>query len=349
MKSLEKWIDQHVKTSQDFDFQSLQMVVAKKGRILIQRQWGHQYTYFDMASLTKILFTTLWFMEAAQCDPRILHKKVKQILPWYPHNEIIVQQLLTHSAGNEWWQPFYKEIGGGLRPEQAYQQMEKHCQQAPLSKSSKAVYSDLDFYLLGSIMQKVEGSPLHTIWQRMQKKFYPKTQLHFNYQNNPVFARNLYAPTEKCPWRKKVLRGEVHDENCWALGGVAPHAGLFGSIADLASYGQLIWQIRQGKNPHIKKSIIEVFQKRALPKGKGDWGLGFMKPSQKNSSAGALFSKKSFGHTGFTGTSFWYDPTRELFVGLVSNRVHPTRNNKGFQRLRPQLHDWVVAHLEDKK
>lgn len=349
MSSIGSVIDAKIKKTNDFDFQSLQMTVGLKGQRQLLKKWGHKYTYFDLASLTKVIFTTLWFMEAYQCDKRIVQQNVTDLLPWYPHPAVSVRQLLTHSAGNEWWQPFYKEISGGLKPEQAYQQMEKQCQKAPLSKVKKAVYSDLDFYLLGSIMQKVEGQPLIAIWNRIHKKFYPKSQFHFNYQNTPLKARTLYAPTEACPWRKKTMRGEVHDENCWALGGIAPHAGLFGRIEDLEIYGNLIFKISKGKNRHIKASVLETFQKRALPKDMGDWGLGFMKPSQQSSSAGEWFSKKSFGHTGFTGTSFWYDPTRELFVATVSNRVHPTRDNKGYQRLRPQLHDWVVSSLEETK
>ena len=88
---------------------------------------------------------------------------------------------------------------------------------------------------------------------------------------------------------------------------------------------------------------------RSLAKGKGDWGYGFMIPSEQGSSAGELFAKNSFGHTGFTGTSFWYDHQRDLFVGILSNRVHPSRKNKGFVRLRPQIHDWIVQKTEDKK
>ncbi len=348
MKSLEKWIDQKVRDSEDFDFQSLQMSVYWQGKKQMRTSWGVEYRYFDIASLTKIVFTTLWFMEACQCDAKLLSKKVKDLLPWYLHKNLKVSHLLTHSGGNDWWQPFYKEISGSLSPEQSYQQMEKFCQQAPLSKSEKAVYSDLDFYLLGSIMQKIEGQPLFLIWQRLKKKFFANSHFHFNYNNQPAYEIDKYAPTEKCPWRKKVVRGEVHDENCWALGGVAPHAGLFGRIEDLEIYGQLLRQIGKGKNKSISPSVLERFQKRALAKGVGDWGLGFMKPSQERSSAGELFSKKSFGHTGFTGTSFWFDPTRDLFICLLSNRVHPSRDNKGFQRLRPQLHDWTVEFLEKK-
>lgn len=349
MNSVEKYIDEKVKASQDFDFQSLKMVAYHKGQVLVRRQWGKPYDFYDLASLTKIIFTTVWFMEAYHYDHKILLTKVKDILPWYQHDQVRIGQLLNHSAGNQWWQPFYKDINLSLAPEQAYQQMESFCRKAPLSRSDKSLYSDIDFYLLGSIMQKKEGQPLHLIWQRIKNKFYDKTNLHFNYGNKPHYLTSRYAPTEKCPWRKKIMRGQVHDENCWALGGMAPHAGLFGGIDDLAHYGLLIRKAFLGKNKAIAQQDIKKFCRRSMSTEKGDWGYGFMLPSPKGSSSGERFNKDSFGHTGFTGTSFWFDGRRDLFVGLLSNRVYPSRNNKGFQRLRPQMHDWLIEELEGVK
>ena len=141
----------------------------------------------------------------------------------------------------------------------------------------------------------------------------------------------------------------VHDENAWSIGGIAPHAGLFGGISDLESYGFLLRNIYLGRwNKLISAETLSLFAKRSLPKNCGDWGLGFMLPSLKGSSAGDLMSRKSIGHTGFTGTSFWMDLEKDLFVSLLSNRVHPTRDNKGFVRLRPMIHNWVVEYLEAK-
>jgi CubicO group peptidase (beta-lactamase class C family) len=349
LKGLAASFDQYVKESPDFDFPSLQMVAYQNGRRILQMTWGKPYTYFDLASLTKIIFTTLWFMESVERDRTLLSRAVSCILPWYPHKKVRVKQLLTHSAGNEWWQPFYKKMTVGLPPEQVYQQIEAVCRKAPLSSSPKAVYSDIDFYLLGSIMQKIEGQALHLIWQRLHATYYKTSRLHFNVGHQTRFSRKSYAPTEKCPWRQKVIQGEVHDENCWALGGVAPHAGLFGCLQDLALFGKLMRKMWLGQHSKVSKATFRKFTDRALPRGRGDWGLGFMKPSGIGSSAGTLFSKRSFGHTGFTGTSFWFDPTRDLFVGLLSNRVHPSRDNKGFQRLRPLLHDQLVQTLEGTK
>ena len=138
------------------------------------------------------------------------------------------------------------------------------------------------------------------------------------------------------------MRGEVHDENTWALGGVAPQAGLFGTIGDLSNWGLELRKAVMGKrNGLCSEKTAKLFTKRRTPVTQGDWGLGFMKPG-KNSSAGK-FSKSSFGHLGFTGTSIWIDPKRDLVVSILSNRVHPTRDNIEIRKLRPLIHNIVVG------
>jgi CubicO group peptidase (beta-lactamase class C family) len=143
-----------------------------------------------------------------------------------------------------------------------------------------------------------------------------------------------------------VLRGEVHDENAAALGGVAPHAGLFGTAGDLARFAQLL--LHGGVFEHrriVSRATLDLFTRRAGVPGSSR-ALGFDTKSE-NSSAGALFSEGSYGHTGFTGTSLWIDPQRELFVVLLTNRVHPTRENQAIRQLRPALADAVVRALAE--
>lgn len=344
LNKLEKDLQQKIQQSKDMDFPSLQVQAYFKGKKRVDISRGPEKKYFDLASLTKILFTGLWFSEAIANRKLNFNSKVCGILPWFPHKTIQVGQLLSHSAGNAWWQPFYKEISLSLNPEQAWQQMEHFCRQAPLSKSKKAVYSDLDYYLLGSIMQKIEQKPLIEIWNEFSAKHYSKSNLHFNYKNKAQYSKDFYAPTEKCVWRKRVLKAEVHDENAWALGGVASHAGLFGNASDLSLLGKKLRSILQNTSQHSK--VLKKMVTRSMSSTLGDWGYGFMLPSRQNSSAGELFSKKSFGHTGFTGISFWLDPEKDLFVSIVSNRVHTTRENKGFIRLRPKIHNWIAESIQ---
>jgi CubicO group peptidase (beta-lactamase class C family) len=127
---------------------------------------------------------------------------------------------------------------------------------------------------------------------------------------------------------------------------VSTHAGLFGSIDDLACYGlQLRAQLRGLAGARVSQATAQLFAQRAIAREVGDWALGFMMPSPQGASCGRYFSPESIGHTGFTGTSIWYDPTRDLLVTILSNRVFSGRENKGFLTLRPQMHDWVVESL----
>ena len=153
------------------------------------------------------------------------------------------------------------------------------------------------------------------------------------------------APTERDEWRGRTVRGEVHDENAFALGGVAPHAGLFSTAPDLARFAQMM--VNGGVLEHrriVSRRAVEEFTRRAgVPDSTR--ALGWDTKSAEGSSAGTLFSPRSFGHTGFTGTSIWMDPERELFVILLTNRVHPTRENRLIREVRPAVADAVVRGL----
>jgi CubicO group peptidase (beta-lactamase class C family) len=153
------------------------------------------------------------------------------------------------------------------------------------------------------------------------------------------------APTEQDAWRGRLLRGEVHDENAFALGGVAPHAGLFGTAPDLARFAQmLLWGGVYDHHRLVSRDVIERFTRRADVPG-SSWALGWDTPSGESSSAGSLLSRRSFGHTGFTGTSLWIDPERRLFVILLTNRVHPNRENNAIREVRAAVADAVARAL----
>ncbi|HSN89001.1 MAG TPA: serine hydrolase, partial [Thermoanaerobaculia bacterium] len=144
----------------------------------------------------------------------------------------------------------------------------------------------------------------------------------------------------------RLIQGEVHDENAFALGGVAPHAGLFGTAGDLARFAQmlLVGGIFEGRRL-VSRETVELFTRRAGIPG-SDRALGWDTKSAEGSSAGTLFSSRSFGHTGFTGTSIWIDPERQLFVILLTNRVYPTRENNLIREARPAVADAVVRALD---
>ncbi len=342
-------LDKKFDGSSLMDFPGFRLRAYYKGQEILNFSKGKVYDFYDLASLTKIIFTTTYFMDAVAKKKLKLFQPVQDFLPWYPHSIVRVCDLLNHSAGHAWWQPFYKKIDLSLSADQRYQVLESLVLKVPRSRSLKATYSDIDFFLLGSLMQVLENRPLSMIWHEVKEKYFARTNLHFNPLNaKPLFPKFSYAPTEKCRWRKKILQAEVHDENAWALGGVAPHAGLFGSIDDLSDYGLWLRELQMSSkaNQLIPATIANKFSRRSIPARRGDWGYGFMLPARENSSAGHLFSKKSFGHTGFTGVSLWFDPQRDLVVCLISNRIHPSRKQQGFVKLRPLLHDWIVQFIE---
>jgi len=156
------------------------------------------------------------------------------------------------------------------------------------------------------------------------------------------------VPTENCPWRKKTLCGQVHDDNAFCLDGGAGHAGLFGNSSGvLALTEQLlgVWQGLINQPAFGSRKELKRFLKRQTDIPGSTWALGFDTPSEKNSSSGRYFSPLSVGHLGFTGTSFWIDPQRELSVVLLTNRVHPHRENTKIRRFRPLFHDRISESL----
>jgi CubicO group peptidase (beta-lactamase class C family) len=207
---------------------------------------------------------------------------------------------------------------------------------------SRSVYSDLGIILLGEILQRASGQSLDLF---LRENLLVPLGLDNTFFNPPQPLRSRTAPTEDDrDFRRRLIHGEVHDENAWVMGGVAPHAGLFSTARDLAVFCQLLLNGGiYGHRRYLKRSTIELFTTRQGIPGSSH-ALGWDTPSAPSSS-GQYFSSRAFGHTGFTGTSIWIDPAKELFVVLLTNRVHPTRANDKIRDLRPRLHDAVVEAL----
>lgn len=313
------------------------------GRIIADVAVGNTYAYYDLASLTKIILTQQAMMYAFESGKWNLQTTVKEILPWFPHEQVKLTQLLTHSSGLTWWQPFFQEINVSLSRDQKWRQLQEMLAKSKLENSEQSVYSDVGFLVLGFALEKIYDRPLLDVWKHIKEKFYAGTTLEFHVDNQAAHRTVLYAPTEESPWRHKLIQGEVHDDNAWALGGVAPHAGLFGSLDDVSWYAlNMRSQILGIARYSIRQKTAQMFAKRAVPEGKGDWALGYMMPTPGSASCGNYFSLESIGHTGFTGTSVWYDPKADMIVTILSNRVLYGRENKAFAKLRPEIHNWIV-------
>jgi CubicO group peptidase (beta-lactamase class C family) len=206
-----------------------------------------------------------------------------------------------------------------------------------------AVYSDLDFMLLQMAVERLAGVSLD-VW--VAREIYGPLRIEefcFVDVTQPPPSRP-FAATEDCPWRRQVLKGHVHDDNAYALGGVAGHAGLFGTARAVGMLLETLQGAASGASGAgvFDSDLVRAFWARQPGCG---WALGFDTPSAEGSSSGRFFDRRSVGHLGFTGTSFWVDPPRQASVVLLTNRVHPTRRNEKIKLFRPVIHDQVMRWL----
>ncbi len=324
----------------------VQIRAFQAGKIVCDISLGQTYAYYDLASLTKVIFTVQAMMLAYDRGNWSLKTSVKEILPWYRHKTLI-KELMAHFTGFEAWIPIYKSMDLKKTYNEKRQDLKALLSNIdPKVPIDKSLYSDINFLLLGFVLEEMYHKTLIEVWTDIKDTFYIGTTFEFHPDNQPVQRQALYAPTEECPWRGRLLQGEVHDENTWSLGGISTHAGLFGTIDDLGWHSlnvrsQLLGIARY----EVKQKTAQLFARRAVEEGRGDWALGFMMPSPGQASCGHYLDLSSIGHTGFTGTSSWYDPKMDLAVCIVSNRLVYGRENNRFKTLRPKIHNWLVEGL----
>jgi CubicO group peptidase (beta-lactamase class C family) len=160
------------------------------------------------------------------------------------------------------------------------------------------------------------------------------------------YPKEEFAATEDCPWRKEVLRGEVHDDNAWSLGGYSGHAGLFSTAEEVYVIANMLREHFFGLRRDFFKpeTVKEFFRRQDIVAG-SDWALGWDTRALEGSSAGKHLSRDSVGHTGFTGTSLWMDLEKDVIAILLTNRVHPKRDNDKIKQFRPVFHDAVMEAL----
>jgi beta-N-acetylhexosaminidase len=301
-------------------------------------------TIYDAASLTKaVVTTTLVAMldEAGQID---VDAPVARYLPVWAlganadwRARVTLRHLLTHTSGL----PPHRDYFRNLRKRPG---IVHHVLAEPLSyePGAQSVYSDLDFILLGQIVEELTGKPLD---QLAHERIFLPLGMSSTCFNPPKSLRARIAPTEEDKnFRKRLLHGEVHDENAWAMGGVAGHAGMFSTAPNLAVFCQML--LNGGIYAHrrlLRRETVRQFT-TADPLSGSARTLGWMVPTP-DSTSGKYFSPRSFGHLSFTGGSIWVDPEKELFVVLLTNRVHPTRDNDQMPRLRRSLHNAIVEGL----
>ncbi|MBP6668159.1 MAG: beta-lactamase family protein [Gemmatimonadales bacterium] len=301
-------------------------------------------TIYDLASLTKVIGLTTAAMAAVERRALTLDAPVARYVPTFRDSAATIRHLLTHTSGLPAWRPLYQEA-----PTRAAALALVDATPLAATPGDTFVYSDLGAILLTQAVEQALGARIDTLVQRLLAD--PLHLRETRYLPPPSW-RHRIAPTEDDPWRGRVLRGEVHDENAARLDGVSGHAGLFSSARDLLRIGDwLLEGLGTARDapcagaalPPGPAALSGFIRRQDLPPGSSR-ALGWDTPSGV-SSAGTLMSRTSFGHTGFTGTSIWIDPTRRLVVVLLANRVHPTRDNPRFGPVRGQVADRVVRGL----
>ena len=297
-----------------------------------------QSTIFDLASLTKVIATTTLVMRLVERGALALDHPIRSwIREWRGNDreDVTVRALLTHSSGLSAWLPFFRDYTGR-------QDFQHAIASLPLEyrPDTQSIYSDLGFILLGFIVEDAGGLPFALQAAEVLASVTSEPLMF----NPPAALRSSIAPTENDPWRGRRLVGEVHDENCWALGGAAGHAGLFGSAAGVGDFARVMLGALAGRDARLATTeTVRTFVARySAATGSRALGWDTMLPT---SSCGTTMSPASFGHTGFTGTSLWIDPERSLYVVFLTNRVNPTRENTAIQQIRPALHDAVMSAL----
>jgi CubicO group peptidase (beta-lactamase class C family) len=334
-------------------------------------------TRFDLASLTKPLVTAPLCIAAVERGLFNLDDPLSRFFPGsVPRDKegITVRNLLSHSSGLPAYEPFYLELiklPPKARPNALASMILQTTLDTPPGKTAN--YSDLGFMLLGFILERQMGAGLDRLAQDFLFARLGIDELHFcpidqrsavdRYQmpkekptseprpstGRPPSSDSRFAATQFCAWRKRLLFGEVDDENAWTLNGVCGHAGLFGTARGIFKLLSFLWNIYDGNltDPLWPRSLVRLFWTRTeVAEGLSDWCLGYDTPSRKGySSAGRHFSRNTIGHLGFTGVSFWLDLGKRVLVILLTNRVHPTRQNDEIRQLRPVLHDIVMEAL----
>ncbi len=337
----------------DSVFPGAQMAILRKGELVSNKSFGHQTydtsspeisseTMYDLASVTKIVATTLLSMNLWEKKKIVLDIPVKSYLPEFSGGEkdnATIRHLLTHSSGAHWWTDLWNQAAN---KEEAY----KHIYDLPLdyAPGDSMIYSDLGLILMMDIIETVTGKPLDKLANSL---FYRPLGMKNTMYTPPKELLGRIAPTEiGGSMSRGLIHGDVHDENAFFLGGVSSHAGLFSTAEDLAVLAQML--INGGIYKHrrfFKPETIDYWTTRQFITPNSDRAIGWRTPTTLKSSAGDYFSEGSFGHTGFTGTTFWVDPNREIAIILLTNRVHPTRERKGIYKVRRDFHNSVMRAL----
>jgi len=336
-------------------FPGASLAVTHRGALVVRKAFGRltydagapavaPITIFDLASVTKVVATTPMAMAVCARGGLELDAPVVEFLPEFdnPHDQrrrqVTVRMLLAHSSGLPAYIKLHEQASN--RAELIALAMRTPLAAPPMAQTA---YSDIGFILLGLILEKLAGEPLDSFCRREIFEPFGMGSACFN---PPEEERAQIPPTlDDREFRKRVVQGEVNDENAFAMGGVAGHAGLFANAFDVAIFAHRLLSCPQ---PVFQPETVALFTERQkLPHGTTR-ALGWDTPLQLSQS-GRYFSARSFGHLGYTGTSLWCDPERQLSVTFLTNRTWPDRGTQAIKQVRPQVHDAIVEAILGEK
>lgn len=328
------------------------VAIGRRGRLVMSRGFGRidwapgaaavtDSTLYDLASVTKVVAATTAAMlleEAGQLD---IERSVASYLPAFDlpdKRSITIRMLLTHTSGMKSWHPLWKEAKGR---DQYLAGIVKY----PLAHApgDTADYTDWNMVVLQLVIERITGQPLDVY---LQGRVFGPLGMRDTRYNPSADIRLRVAPTETADFRGGQVWGTVHDETAWVLGGVSGNAGLFSSARDLAIFAQMMLAGGSYNGVRILRPQT-IARWTARQRANASRALGWDTPAP-NSSAGRYLSPRSWGHTGFTGTSIWVDPEQGLFVVLLTNRVNPTRDNQRIGPLRRVVIDAVATSIVDQ-
>jgi serine-type D-Ala-D-Ala carboxypeptidase len=354
------------------------LLVGKGGNIVFQQSFGGRFlkpesenasnvmsieTVFDVAAVTSVVVTTTLMMKLVESGKIRLEDKVARYLQGFgvmSKSSITVGQLLNHTSGIAHWAPYFEELvkaNSGSRLGVLASRGAKDFVFNAIMRSAlkhepgvKQMYSELGVILLGHLVETLTGLALdkasfRSIFQPLGMKCSSYIDLSMIKRRGIHPVTDLIAPTEDCPWRKRVLCGEVHDDNAWAMGGVAGHSGLFTTIGDLHIFASEILEAYKGHSAFLKRETLEKFWQPPQATGFEGWFHGWDTPSRENGMHESALSKHAVGINGFTGCSLWLEPTYGVDIILLSNRIHPSRSNKKIFSFRPELHAAIIKAL----
>ncbi len=346
---------------QDRVFPGAAFGVFAQGQVLTTEALGH-FTYeagappvrpetiFDLASVSKVVATTATAMLLWERGRLDLHRPVGETLPEFVEAEALGSRkrsvtptmLLAHSSGLPAYERLYERCSTRAELLDA-------CLRMPLEAApeSRAVYSDIGFIVLGQLLERLAEEPLDAFCRR--EIFAPLGMTSTQYRPPPEIRSSIPPTGIDVGLRRGTVQGEVHDENCCRLGGIAGHAGLFSNVADVLRFASCILR---GGAPVFQREAVSLFTARQSMPPHTSRALGWDTPSAPSSS-GQFFSSHSVGHLGYTGTSLWIDREKQIAVALLTNRTYPDAHSEssseGIRRVRPRFHDALMQELNASK